>query len=110
MLNTMKRSTLKMVKKLSVKKFCYTMRDRERVSLGKVKYNNLTGKSELILLLSQFDPYMNKILGINNENYIDTLLSKKCFLLKLTNSQPQIIHLTVSQLTYCFLGTLIKIW
>ena len=32
---------------------------------------------------------MNKILGINNENYIDTLLWKKYFHLKLTNCQPQ---------------------
>ena len=31
---------------------------------------------------------MNKILGIGNGNYIDTLLSKKCFHLKLTNCQP----------------------
>ena len=33
---------------------------------------------------------MNKILGISNGNYIyiDTLLSKKCFHLKLTKCQP----------------------
>ena len=31
---------------------------------------------------------MNNILGIGNENYIDTLLSKKCFHLRLTNCQP----------------------
>ena len=47
---------------------------------------------------------MNKILGINNENYIDTLLSKKYFHLKLTNCQPQITYLMVSQVTYCILG------
>ena len=51
---------------------CYTMKDIEKVSSGKVKYDSLTGKS--------FGPYMNKILGINNGNYIDTLLSKKCFI------------------------------
>ena len=27
--------------------------------------------------ISRFGPYMNKILGISNGNYIDTLLSKK---------------------------------
>ena len=31
---------------------------------------------------------MNKILGISNGNYVDTLLLKKCFHLKLTSCQP----------------------
>ena len=31
---------------------------------------------------------MNKVLRINNGNFIDTLLSKKMFHLKLTNCQP----------------------
>ena len=51
---------------------------------------------------------MNKILGINNENYIDTLLSKKYFHLKLTNCQPQITYLTVSQLKKLYTGYLNK--
>ena len=53
------------------------MKDIEKVSSGKVKYDSLTGKSVIDSTVSQFGPYMNKILGINNGNYIDTLLSKK---------------------------------
>ena len=34
-------------------------------------------------LISRFGPYMNKILGISNGNYIDTLLSKKMFSFKI---------------------------
>ena len=64
---------------LKVKKGCYTMKDIEKVSSGKVKYNSLTGKSVIDLTISQLGPYMKKILGINNGNYIDTLLSKKSF-------------------------------
>ena len=55
----------------------------EKVSSGKVKYDSLTGKSIIDSAVSQFGPYMNKILGINNENYIDTLLSKKIFSFKI---------------------------
>ena len=55
------------------------MKDIEIVSSGQVKYDSLTGKSVIDSTVSQFDPYMKKILGINNENYIDTLLSKKIF-------------------------------
>ena len=76
---------LKNGKTLPVKKGCYTMKDIEKVSSGKVKYDSLTGKSVIDSTISRFDPYMNKILGINNGNYIGTLLSKKCFHLKLTN-------------------------
>ena len=82
------------------------MKDVEIVSSGKVKYDSLTGKSVTDCTISQFDPYMNKILGINNENYIDTLLSKTYFQLKLTNCQPRITYLMASQVTYCLLGTL----
>ena len=49
------------------------MKDIEKVSSGKIKYNSLTGKSVIGSTVSQFVPYMKKILGINNENYIDTL-------------------------------------
>ena len=64
---------------LKVKRGCYTMKDIEKVSSGKVKYDSLTGKSVIDPTISRFGPHMNKILGINNENYIDTLLSKKMF-------------------------------
>ena len=56
------------------------MKDIEKVSSGKIKYNSLTGKSVIDPPISRFGPYMNKILGINNENYIDTLLSRNIFI------------------------------
>ena len=59
---------------LKVRMGCYAVKDVERVSSGKVKYDSLTGKSVIDPTISRFGPYMNKILGINNENYIDTLL------------------------------------
>ena len=59
---------------LKVKRGCYTMKDIEKVSSGKVKYVSLTGKSVIDPTISLFGPYMNKILGISNGNYIDTLL------------------------------------
>ena len=68
---------------LPVKKGCYTMKDIEKVSSGKVKYDSLTGKSVIDSTVSRFEPYMNKILGISNGNYIDTLLSKKMFSFKI---------------------------
>ena len=74
---------LKNGEKLQVKRGCYTIKDIEKVSSGKVKYDSLTGKSVIDASISRFDPYMEKILGINNENYIDTLLSKKAFSFKI---------------------------
>ena len=68
---------------LKVKRGCYTMKDIEKVSSGKVKYDSLTGKSVIDPTIGRFDPYMEKILGINNENYVDTLLSKKAFSFKI---------------------------
>ena len=68
---------------LPVKKGCYTIKDIENVSSGKVKYDSLTGKSVIDPTISRFSPYMNKILGISNGNYIDTLLSKKMFSFKI---------------------------
>ena len=68
---------------LQVKTGCYTMKDIEKVSSGKVKYDSLTGKSVIDPTISRFRPYMNKILGISNGNYIDTLLSKKMFSFKI---------------------------
>ena len=55
------------------------MKDIEKVSSGKVKYDSLTDKSLIDSTISQFDPYINKILGINNENYIDTQYCLKKF-------------------------------
>ena len=68
---------------LKVKRGCYTMKDIEKVFSGKVKYDSLTGKSVIDPTISRFGPYMNKILGISNGNYIDTLLSKKMFSFKI---------------------------
>ena len=68
---------------LRVKRGCYTMKDIHKVSSGKVKYDSLTGKSVSDPTISRFGPYMNKILGISNGNYIDTLLSKKKFSFKI---------------------------
>ena len=93
---------------LPVKKGCYTIKDIEKVSSGKVKYDSLTGKSVINPTISRFGPYINKILGISNGNYVDTLLSKKCFHLKLTNCQPLTTYSTASPLMYCILGTSIK--
>ena len=64
---------------LLVKRGCYTTKDIEKVCSGKVKYDSLTSKSVIDPAISRFGPYMNKILGISNGNYIDTLLSKKMF-------------------------------
>ena len=69
---------------LLVKRGCYTMKDIEKVSSGKVKYDSLTGKSVIDPTISRFEPYMNKILGISNGNYIDMLLSKKMFSFKIS--------------------------
>ena len=66
---------LKNGKTLPVKRGCYTKKDIEKVSSGKVKYDSLTCKSVIDPTISRFGPYMNKILGISNGNYIDTLLS-----------------------------------
>ena len=68
---------------LKVKRGCDTMKHIEKVSLNKVKYDSLTGKSVIDPMISRFVPYMNKILGIGNGNYLDTLLSKKMFLFKI---------------------------
>ena len=61
---------------LPVKRGCYTIKDIEKVSSGKVKYDSLTGKLVIDSTISRFEPHMNKILGIRNGNYVDTLLSK----------------------------------
>ena len=68
---------------LKVKRGCYTIKDIERVSSDKVKYDSLTGKSAIDASISGFGYYMNKILGIGNGYYIDMLLSKKMFSFKI---------------------------
>ena len=68
---------------LLVERGCYTIKDIEKVSSGKVKYDSLTGRSVIDSTISRFEPYMNKILGISNGNYVDTLLSKKMFSFKI---------------------------
>ena len=68
---------------LPVEKGCYTIKDIEKVSSGRVKYDSLTGKSVIDPTISRFGPYMDKILGISNGNYVDTLLSKKMFSFKI---------------------------
>ena len=68
---------------LNVKRGCYTIKDIEKVSSSKVKYDSLTGKSVIDSTITRFGPYMNKILGISNGNYVDTLLSKKMFSFKI---------------------------
>ena len=80
----MKRSIhLKNGSTLLVKRGCYTMKDIEKVSSVKVKYDSLTGKSVIDPTINRLGPYMNKILGIGNGNYIDMLLSKKMFSFKI---------------------------
>ena len=74
---------LKNGKTLKVKRGSYTMKDIEKVSSGKVKYDSLTGKSIIDSTISRFGPYMNKIPGISNGNYLDMLLSKKIFSFKI---------------------------
>ena len=68
---------------LLVKRGCYTIKDIEKVSSGKIKYDSLTGKLVIDASISRFGPYMNKILGLSNGNYVDTLLSKKMFSFKI---------------------------
>ena len=59
------------------------MKDEELKMTGKVKYDSLTDKSIIYSTISQFNPHINKVLGINTENYIDTLLLKKIFPFKI---------------------------
>ena len=68
---------------LLVRRGCYTMKDIEKVSSGKVKYDSLTDKVVIDASISRFRPYINKILGISDGNYIDMLLSKKMFSFKI---------------------------
>ena len=72
-----------MAKHYQLHKGCYTKKDIEKVSSGKVKYDSLTSKSVIDPTISRFGPHMNKILGISNGNYIDTLRSKKMFSFKI---------------------------
>ena len=51
---------------------------------------------------------MNKILGMSNGNYVDTLLLKKMFSFKINKYQPLTTYSTASHVTYCILVTSIK--
>ena len=95
-------------KTLPVKKGCYTTKDIEKVSSGKVKCDSLTGKSVIDPTISRFGPYMNKILGISNGNYIDMLLLKKMFSFKIKSCQPLTTYSTVNHVMYCILATSVK--
>ena len=44
----------------------------------------MTGKSVIDPTISRFGPYMNRILGISNGNFIDTLPAKKAFSFKIS--------------------------
>ena len=79
-----KKIHLKNGETLKVIRGCYTMKDIEKVSSGKVKYDSLTGKLVIDPTISRFRPYMDKILGISNGNFIDTLLAKKAFSFKIS--------------------------
>ena len=99
---------LKGGKTLKVKRGCYAMKDIERVSSGKIKYDSLTGKSVIDPTISRFEPYMNKILGISNGNYIDTLLAKKMFSFKVNKLSTTDNILNGKHVTYFILVTSIK--
>ena len=58
------------------------MKDIERVSSGKIKYDSLTGKSVTNSSIRQFGPHMTRILGVGSGGYVDMLLSKKIFSFK----------------------------
>ena len=93
---------------LKVKRGCYTMKDIEKVSSGKVKYDSLTGKSVIDPTISRVGPYMNKILGIGKWKLLRYATIKKCSYLKLTNCQPLTTYSMVNHVMKCILGTLIK--
>ena len=65
---------------LKVKRGFYTMKNMEFLQ---EKINMTLSLANQLSILRPFRPYMNKILGINNENYIDTLLSKKIYSFKI---------------------------
>ena len=93
---------------LPIKRGCYTKKVIEKVSSGEVKYDSLTGKSVIDPTISQFGPYMNKILGISNGNYVDMLLSKKMFSFKINKLSTTDNILNGSHVAYCILVTSIK--
>ena len=58
-----------------VKRGCYCYERHRKSFFRKVKYDSSTGKSVIHSTISQLDFYINNVIGINNGNYIDTLLS-----------------------------------
>ena len=103
-----KKIHLKNGETLPVKKGCYTKKDIEKVSSGKVKYDSLTGKSVIDPTINRFGPYMNKIQGISNGNYIDTLLSKKMFSFKINKLSTTDNILNGKQCVILYTGCLNK--
>ena len=72
---------------LKVKRGCYTMKDIEKVSSGKVKYDSLTSKMIIDPIISRFRPYMNKILGVcNGHATIEKMFSFKINKLSTTDN------------------------
>ena len=57
------------------------MDDIAEISNQKVSYEKTTGRSVIHSIIKKFDKYLNNILGIGNDNYVDLLLSKKSFTL-----------------------------
>ena len=111
MLKMMKSGYFKNGEPIKVKRGCYTMKNIEKVSLGKVKYDSLTGKSVIDPTISQLGHYMKKIIGINNGNYIDMLPSKKIFsfeINKLSTTDNVFNGKPCDVLYNCILATLIK--
>lgn len=70
---------LKNKQTIDVKMGSYTIDDIKRVSNNKVDFTKLTGKSIIDNSIERFDYYLNNILGIQNNNDVDTLQSKKSF-------------------------------
>ena len=62
----------------------------------------MTGKSVINPTITRFRPYMNKILGISNVNYIDMLLSKKMFSFKINklSTTDNIINSKICDVLY----------
>ena len=65
--------------KIPIKKGFYTMVDIAEISKWKISYEKKTGRSIVDSTIEKFDKYLNNILGIDNSNYVDLLLSRKSF-------------------------------
>ena len=88
---------------LPVKKGCYTMKEIEKVSSGKVKYDSLTGKSVIDPTISRFGPTRNKQWKLHRHATIKKNVSFKINKLSTTDN-----ILDGKPLTYFILATSIK--